>query len=690
MMKKLDKKDLGLFAEENIQESFLDESTDDSKLDVIKFKAMQLDNAGKWQDLFTGYTELKAITFSSSLGMIKHLCRMFSRMEIILGNERVAGSKLDLLQEQYGLVSTLKFENKKSGNIISDKMARGDFSIFVTKLDGKTSHQKVFLLRNPEKGEYRVITGSANLSFTAFAGEQMEIINVADDYDSYTIYDDIYEKTKEFSTQEVTVENVVALDLEHIDQLPVFSEVEERKVVKIVEPSNADDTTITYITQKDSFKNALKEAGIKEEDLVEKHGKSRLLTVDSFRSLKQKISFASDKIKRQYVNFPAFEYNPDEGILLLNGEPMDLETNSREDVGRDIDLLIKFFDGYFATDVPFTGNVALSVEKYFATIVYSFAAPFISVCRYYYAKTAGEPFAFPMFLLLRGISNAGKTQLLRFILRLMFNPYHINISNSQGVFQSATSEENSPNALLNRTAQAKGFPIMLDELNKLRWKDYADKVVKRDIVNLVNVSPVIMASNEVSPLSEALIKRTIVFDVNMSVPRRGNRLVRSNIRDTKKITGALYREYLHRMLQQMPEFLNRFNNNDRFAPDLFALSSMTLVEIFKEHLEEKKIPDYVHNYDLDYYTDRVNIEENRVKLLKMYLNEGDTWDVNRKQNKVVINFDASYKADYFQREYKEECGIEYFGGMSVTLDLEKTEKFLGKKLKGKSFWDRVW
>ena len=688
-MKEYEKNDLGIFGEDILQSDCLEVFSEKPKLDVIRFKALKLGEAEKWQDLFDGYTELKAITFSSSLGMIKHLCKMFGQMEIIFGNENVAANKLDLLQEQYGFVSTLKVENKKSGNIISEKMARGEFAIYVTKLEGKTSHQKVFLLRNREQDKYRVITGSANLSFTAFAGEQMEIINVADDYESYAVYDTIYEKTKEFSTKEVTLENVVSIDLDHIDQLPMFSEIEECRIVKIVEPTNADAATVTYITQKDSFRNALKEAGIKEEDIVEKHGRNKLLTAEKIRFLKQKISFASDQIKRQYVNFPALEYNPDDGILLLNGESLDLEDNNQDDVAKDMELLIRFFEGYFATDVPFTGNVALSVEKYFATIAYAFAAPFISVCRYYYAKTSGEPFAFPMFLLLRGNSNAGKTQLLRFILRLMFNCYHININNSQGVFQSATAEENSPNALLNRTAQAKGFPIMLDELNKLRWKDYADKVVKRDIVQLMNVSPVIMASNEVSPLGEALIKRTIVFDVNMSVPRRGNRLVRSNIRETKKLTGALYKEYLRRMLGAMPEFLNKFNNNDRFAPDLFALSSGVLVEIFKENLQGRKLPEYIHIYDLDYYTDRVNIEENRQKLLKMYANEGDGWEINRKQNKVTINFDASYKADYFQREYKEECGIEYFGGMSVTMDLNKTEKFLGKKLSGKSFLEKI-
>lgn len=678
------KDDISLFGTENeISEETVNTG---SKLDLIKFKALKVDSVEKWQDLFAGFTELKAVTFSSSLGMIKWFCKNFQKLEIIFGNENVAGDKMRLLEEQYGLVSTLHKENAKSGNVITEKMSKGELNLLVTKLDGVTSHQKIYLLSNPEENNYRVITGSANMTFTAFGGQQLEIINVADDYESYVCYEDIYENTKELSTREVTVEQVLDLDLNHLEKMPLFSEVQERKIVTVVKDVVDDDAAATYIVQKDAFKKALDEAGIKEEDVFKKQGRNKLLSVQNLVELRRKISVQADVIKRRYEQFPAFCYLADENIMQLNGEPLDLTNIADEDVVTDIELLKKFFNGYFDEELPFTGNVIAGVEKYFATIVYAFAAPFISVCRYHYVQHTDDPFAFPMFLLLRGNSNAGKTQLLKFILRLMFNPYHININNANGVFQSATAEENAPNGLLNKVVQAQGFPVMLDELSKGRWKDYEDKVVKRDIVSMEKVSPVLMASNEVSPLGEALIKRTIVFDVNMNVPRRDIRLVRSNIKETKKLTGALYRKFLQKMLLKMPDFMEKFKSEERYAPDLFKLSSETLADIFAQYGD---VPNYVKIYGLDYYTEKVNVAENREKLLKMYVNEGDTWEVNRKKNKLVIPFDASYKADYFQREYKEDCGIEYFGGMTVTLDLAKTEKFLGRKIQGASWISKV-
>ena len=140
------------------------------------------------------------------------------------------------------------------------------------------------------------------------------------------------------------------------------------------------------------------------------------------------------------------------------------------------------------------------------------------------------------------------------------------------------------------------------------------------------------------------------------------------------------------MVEAMPAFLARFQGNDKYAPDLFKLLSEVLRDIFAGCGD---VPDYVKVYGLEYYTDKVNVEENREKLLKRYNTEGDSWEINRKLNTVTISFDAAYKADHFQRDYKDDCGIEYFGGMKVVLDLEKTEKFLGIKLKEKGFFDRL-
>ena len=149
----MEQEDLSLFGTESILEETVDTGI---KLNLIKFKALKVDSVEKWQDLFAGFTGMKVITFSSSLRMIRYFCRQFAKLEIIFGNEQVLGGKMDLLAEQFGLLRALRKENAQGRKVISEKMAEGGLHLFVTKVDGVTSHQKIFLLAQPEEGRYRV------------------------------------------------------------------------------------------------------------------------------------------------------------------------------------------------------------------------------------------------------------------------------------------------------------------------------------------------------------------------------------------------------------------------------------------------------------------------------------------------------------------------------------------------------
>lgn len=48
-----------------------------------------------WQELFSGYNELHAITYSSGVGFICKLVEMFDRAEIIFGCEQVMSYTLN-------------------------------------------------------------------------------------------------------------------------------------------------------------------------------------------------------------------------------------------------------------------------------------------------------------------------------------------------------------------------------------------------------------------------------------------------------------------------------------------------------------------------------------------------------------------------------------------------------------------
>ena len=54
-----------------------------TKLDVVKMEFIGADLM-TWQDLFEGFDEIRAITFSSGINFVYRLLKMFNKAEIIL------------------------------------------------------------------------------------------------------------------------------------------------------------------------------------------------------------------------------------------------------------------------------------------------------------------------------------------------------------------------------------------------------------------------------------------------------------------------------------------------------------------------------------------------------------------------------------------------------------------------------
>ena len=57
-------------------------------LTVFRAELTGCDEAG-WEDLFAGYTSLKAITFSSSIEMLLRLAERLDDMEVVFGSESI-------------------------------------------------------------------------------------------------------------------------------------------------------------------------------------------------------------------------------------------------------------------------------------------------------------------------------------------------------------------------------------------------------------------------------------------------------------------------------------------------------------------------------------------------------------------------------------------------------------------------
>ena len=130
-----------------------------------------------WVQLFDGFDHLYAITFSSGIGFVNKVVSRFKHSVIVFGCEGVMSNETAaIIAMQAKTVQNIV--KRKSAKEMAEKMADGSLELFVSR-DTK-SHEKIFILSS-EDGRTRVITGSANLSLSAFGGLQRENIVCFDD-----------------------------------------------------------------------------------------------------------------------------------------------------------------------------------------------------------------------------------------------------------------------------------------------------------------------------------------------------------------------------------------------------------------------------------------------------------------------------------------------------------------------------
>src|SRR3954454_12593698 len=174
-------------------------------LTIFRAELTGCDQAG-WEDLFAGYTALKAITFSSSIEMLLRLSERLADLEIVFGSESILSKEplaltqasqpvaaygfADALIDQKVLVEALSKLLGRGGRQLLDRVVAG--ALRFRLLRGRPSHEKLYLLSGPSGS--RVLTGSANLGRAAFEGWQHEILVVFDGEPAWRLFDNNYQR----------------------------------------------------------------------------------------------------------------------------------------------------------------------------------------------------------------------------------------------------------------------------------------------------------------------------------------------------------------------------------------------------------------------------------------------------------------------------------------------------------------
>ena len=647
---------LSLFDEQQTMEN-LDGVKDSNHLDVVKLKYESCESL-MWQDLFSGFDDLYAITYSSGIGFVCKLLDHFEQAEIIFGCEDVMDySMQSIMAYQYLQIDRIRKSNAYSK--ILNRVSDGTLHLYVAR--DVLSHEKIYLL-SAKDGRKRVVMGSANMSASAFEGHQRENICYMDGDEAFDWYMECYQTLKEKSTDEIGKSSILcADDGEHLDELPIAKTVRVKKAV-VIQPVSEE--------QKEEVRFALDVKGLaaKFKPCVPKPDKKGkvMLSPDKVRIIRKRMVESKTLEKEQRSEYPQLDVELDEGCVTLNDQRLDLMP-SKAEVEKDVELFLRYMDGY----EKFHGDHAGMQLRYYEFANWFFCSPFMACMRDMAVRYNQNTLPYPVFGLVYGQSKAGKTSFLETLLKMMIG---------QKTKISAPDFTRSSIDSLKQTVH--GAPIIVDDLTNTRFNQHAIETIKNDdfgiAEHLVNYPAVVISANEdVKAVAPEVIRRTVICRVQAGLTN--TEVMSSNIVRTvqREIGTAFYREYLRRMLDLVPELLEQMKDDEQdSAPDILKASSQVLMEIFEEYGSEK-LPEYIRTLSLeDYFSERVTGSYAIKTIRDAWKTSRDSFEVYPRTNELCYNAGATYEADRILKELPETLEVRKSRDC-LMMNLGEAQKFFG-------------
>ncbi len=622
------------------------------------------------EELFKGYNHLYAITFSYGLDFIRKISGYFDTTEIILGCEAIV---------KFDLKTIMAFQTKVLEKIskhkdLIQKVEEGALSFWVAK--EILSHEKVFILTS-NTGKTRVITGSVNFSARPFSGKQRENIEVFDnDGAAFDFYINEFETLKEFSTNEIVKESLyvnASTDPEKaIEAIPIIKEVKVNKAGIVLDNDNTDNDSVEFVFN-------LQSASSKYTSIIPKlqtqNGKT-LITSNSVQELLRKHrSILHEQTTKQIIN-PQFKINYSEGTATFNNKQFDFDIDLKE-VTKDLEYIGEYFAGFD----DFIGNVEKEKSKYFRLLNYMLLSPFIAQLRQEAYKTDFSIHSFPLFAVINGPKSAGKSSFVDTVQALMFG------KSLGGVDTSFFTKTGIAKALCDCT----GVPLHIEDISKDRFVSNAGEIIKSENSVLrqhLNNHPVfIITSNEISNIKSDFVKRVYYSSIDITLTNDSAvSKHKKAVEIRKKISTAFYREYFKRMFVKVSNLIEDMHNfvldetNEGWKPDVFLLSSETIIEIYKDcNIAPPSFVTLV-NYS-DYFGHNDIAESIRDKIRFEWEHNRSAFKILKKQN--LLEYTAGehkYEADRIKEAMPEKL-LAKCSGTKVVIQLDEAQKFFGVHFK---------
>lgn len=643
------------------------------KLDVVRMDYVGAESI-TWEELFSGYDSIKAITFSSGIGFVYRLLDLFKDAEIIFGCEEVMSYTLqEIMAYQAKLMERIRNTDSAAKEKMIARVEKGDVRLFVARR--RLSHEKLYLLK-AEDGRTRVVFGSANMSFNAFGGRQREIICYIDSNDAYERFEEAYEDLKRDSVDTITKKAVEIADVsENVDALPISETVKTEKAIYIEPEKEISDEVTFVLDTRNLAKRIAPSIPVSKEE--KKKGKV-LVTPEIIQKVRRQLVKESEHEKELRSEYPQLVVDVEKGAVLLNGETLELHPQQGE-VKQDAELFARYMKGF----ERFHGDCDGMQHRYYEFANWFFCSPFMAVMRDTALRYDQKTLPYPVFGLIYGQSKAGKTSFLETLLKMMIG---------QKVKISAPEFTRTAIDALRRTVQ--GAPIIVDDLTNTRFNQHAIETIKNDdfgaLDHLLNYPAVVISANEdVKAVAPEVIRRTVICRVQAGLTN--TEVMKSNIVRSvqQKIGTALYREYLRRMLDAVPDMMEDLKDDDpeSESPDILKVSSAILHSIFTSCLPD--CPAFIRELSLeDYFSEKVTGKYAIQTIRTAWQANPNAFEVNVRTNTLRYIAGENWDADRLMKELPENLCAKRSRD-SVIMDLDAAKDFFNIDFRQKSFLSRL-
>jgi len=384
---------------------------------------------------------------------------------------------------------------------------------------------------------------------------------------------------------------------------------------------------------------------------------------------------ASVQEKELRNEYPQLTVDIENQNVTLNDKPLDMNPD-KDSVTNDIEHFLEYMRGY----EKFHGDIPLMQARYFEFANWFFTTPFLAQMRNMAVHYNQNLLPYPVFGLVYGQSKAGKTTFLETLLKMMI-----------GQKTKIAAPEFTRTSIENLKRTVKGAPIIVDDLTQARFSQHAVETIKNDDFGVAERLPhypavVISANEDVKAVAPEVIRRTVICRVQAGLTN--TELMKNNVvrRVQRNIGTAFYREYLRRMLEEVPLMLDKLKSDeDAEAPDILAVSSKTLCAIIQEHYKDT-IPSFVRELTLeDYFSEKVT-GSHAIKAIR------SAWDINKKaftvdkkMGQLRYNAGQTWEADRIIKELPEDLEA-HKSREWIIMDLDKAGEFFGINFKKRHFW----